>query len=124
MHLRTIATSSRPEKRRSSSALTRTANLLPKPSGWSEISAATVFHFALVAKQLRRQPPARGIALLPKYIVKTHEPGLVEVAPEGHLPERDVWLIIRRDLTKVPRVRVVADYLVELFQRERRLLAS
>jgi DNA-binding transcriptional LysR family regulator len=30
----------------------------------------------------------------------------------------------RRDLTKVPRVRVVADYLVELFQRERRLLSS
>ena len=65
-----------------------------------------------------------GIALLPKYVVETHEPGLVEVAPGGHLPERDVWLIIRRDLTKVPRVRVVADYLVELFQRERRLLAS
>jgi DNA-binding transcriptional LysR family regulator len=65
-----------------------------------------------------------GIALLPKYVVETHEPGLVEIAPEGHLPERDVWLIIRRDLTKVPRVRVVADYLAELFQRERRLLAS
>ena len=45
-------------------------------------------------------------------------------APGGALPERDVWLIFRRDLTKVPRVRVVADYLVELFQRERRLLAS
>src|SRR5215467_12929444 len=65
-----------------------------------------------------------GIALLPKYVVETHEPGLVEVALGGHLPERDVWLLIRRDLTKVPRVRVVADYLVELFQRERRLLAS
>ena len=65
-----------------------------------------------------------GIALLPKYVVETHEPGLVEVVPGAHLPERDVWLIIRRDLTKVPRVRVVADYLVDLFQRERRLLAS
>src|SRR5919205_153457 len=29
------------------------------------------------------------------------------------LPERDVWLLIRRDLTKVPRVRVLADYLIE-----------
>jgi hypothetical protein len=45
-----------------------------------------------------------GLPLLPKYVVETHEPGLVEVAPVGHLPERDVWLIIRRDLTKVPRV--------------------
>jgi DNA-binding transcriptional LysR family regulator len=40
------------------------------------------------------------------------------------LPERDVWLLIRRNLTKVPRVRAVADYLIEVFQRERRLLAG
>src|SRR5262249_55769725 len=65
-----------------------------------------------------------GIALLPKYVVESHEPGLVDVLPGKNLPERDVWLIIRRDLTKVPRVRAVTDYLVELFQRERRLLAS
>ena len=41
-----------------------------------------------------------GIALLPKYVVETHEPGLVEVTAGEHLPERDVWLIIRRDLTE------------------------
>jgi hypothetical protein len=35
-----------------------------------------------------------------------------------------VWLLIRRELTKVPRVRAVADYLIEVFQRERRLLAG
>ena len=65
-----------------------------------------------------------GISLLPKYVVETHEPRLVEIALKGNLPERDVWLIIRRDLTKIPRVRAVADYLIELFRRERRLLAS
>jgi DNA-binding transcriptional LysR family regulator len=65
-----------------------------------------------------------GIALLPKYVVETHEPRLVEIALKGNLPERDVWLIIRRDLTKIPRVRAVADYLIELFRRERRLLAG
>jgi DNA-binding transcriptional LysR family regulator len=65
-----------------------------------------------------------GIALLPKYVVESQEPGLVDVVPGKNLPERDVWLIIRRDLTKVPRVRAVTDYLVELFRRERRLLAS
>jgi DNA-binding transcriptional LysR family regulator len=65
-----------------------------------------------------------GIALLPKYVVETNEPGLMEVTARENLPERDVWLIIRRDLTKVPRVRVVADYLVKLFQQERRLLSS
>lgn len=65
-----------------------------------------------------------GIALLPKYVVETNETGLMEITARENLPERDVWLIIRRDLTKVPRVRVVADYLVKLFQRERRLLSS
>jgi hypothetical protein len=40
------------------------------------------------------------------------------------LPERDLWLLIRRGLTKVPRVRAVADFLIEIFRRERRLLAG
>src|SRR5262249_11950873 len=65
-----------------------------------------------------------GVALLPRYVVTTHEPDLVEVSLGGRLPERDVWLLIRRDLAKVPRVRAVADYLVEVFQRDRRLLAG
>ena len=63
-----------------------------------------------------------GVALLPRYIVTVHEPDLVEVSLGGRLPERDVWLLTRRDLTKVPRVRAVADYLAEVFQRERKLL--
>ncbi|MGA7233869.1 MAG: LysR family transcriptional regulator [Xanthobacteraceae bacterium] len=70
--------------------------------------------------QAAAAPAGYGIALLPKYVVESHEPGLVDVVPGENLPERDVWLIIRRDLTKVPRVRAVTDYLVELFQRERR----
>lgn len=35
------------------------------------------------------------------------------------LLERELWLLIRPDLTKVPRVRAVADYLVEVFRSER-----
>src|SRR5262249_54789813 len=65
-----------------------------------------------------------GVALLPRYIGAAHEPDLVEVSLGKRLPERDVWLLVRRDLAKVPRVRAIADYLVEVFQRERRLLAG
>jgi DNA-binding transcriptional LysR family regulator len=65
-----------------------------------------------------------GVALLPRYIVTAHEPDLVQVSLGGRLPKREVWLLIRRDLTKVPRVRAVADYLVEVFRREQRLLAG
>ncbi len=65
-----------------------------------------------------------GVALLPKYIVASHEPDLVQVFLGGRLPERDVWLLARRDLKNVPRVRAVTDYLVEIFQRQRRLFES
>jgi DNA-binding transcriptional LysR family regulator len=50
-----------------------------------------------------------------------NDPDLVQVSLRKRLPERDVWLLIRRDLRKVPAVRTVADYLIEVFQRERLL---
>jgi DNA-binding transcriptional LysR family regulator len=65
-----------------------------------------------------------GIALLPRYIMAAHEPDLVEISLEQRPPEREVWLLVRRDLKNIPRVKALTDYLVELFQRERRLLAG
>ena len=64
-----------------------------------------------------------GIALLPRYLA-ANDPGLVPVPFKEPFPERDVWLLTRRDLAKVPSIKAVSDYLVELFRRERRLLAS
>jgi DNA-binding transcriptional LysR family regulator len=65
-----------------------------------------------------------GVALLPRYLVATHVPDLVEVSLRGRPPERDVWLLVRRDLAKVPRVRAVTDYLAEVFRRNRGLLSA
>jgi DNA-binding transcriptional LysR family regulator len=62
-----------------------------------------------------------GVALLPRYVA-ANDPALVEVMPRERTPEREVWLLLRRDLRKVPRVRALADYLIEIFRRERRLL--
>jgi len=64
-----------------------------------------------------------GVALLPRYLA-VNDPGLVKVSLGQRIPERDVWLLVRRDLAKVPRIRAVADYLAAMFQRERRLLQS
>jgi DNA-binding transcriptional LysR family regulator len=64
-----------------------------------------------------------GVALLPRYAA-AGDPRLVPVALGERPFEREAWLLIRRDLAKVPRVRVVADYLADLFRRERRLLAG
>jgi DNA-binding transcriptional LysR family regulator len=64
-----------------------------------------------------------GVALLPRYVAADDQ-GLVRVSLGERLPERDVWLLIRRNLTKVPRVRAVADYLIDVFRRERRLFSG
>lgn len=64
-----------------------------------------------------------GVALLPRYLA-TNDAGLVRVSLGPRLPERDVWLLVRRDLSKVPRIRAVADYLVAMFRQERRLLGD
>jgi DNA-binding transcriptional LysR family regulator len=62
-----------------------------------------------------------GIALLPRYLA-ADDSGLAELSGDFPLLEREVWLLVRPDLAKVARVRAVADYLVELFHRERRRL--
>src|ERR1043166_239579 len=62
-----------------------------------------------------------GVALLPRYLAAA-DPDLVPVALADRLPEREVWLVIRRDLRNVPRVRALTDYLVEAFRRDQRLL--
>ena len=64
-----------------------------------------------------------GVALLPRYVA-ANDHGLVQVLPGKRLPERELWLLIRRDLKKVPRVRAVADYLTAVFRSERRVLAG
>jgi len=60
---------------------------------------------------------AVGVALVPDFIA-AGDPGLKRVFPEETLPEPDLWLLMRRDLAKIPRIRTVADYLIELFRRE------
>ena len=53
-----------------------------------------------------------------------HEPYLVEVSLAKRPPERDIWLLVRRDLKNVPRVRALTDYLGEVFRRDRYLFAG
>lgn len=64
-----------------------------------------------------------GVALLPRYLA-ADDPRLAEVACDKSMLEREVWLLVRPDLTRVPRVRAVADYIFELFRREREHLSG
>jgi DNA-binding transcriptional LysR family regulator len=64
-----------------------------------------------------------GVALLPRYLA-VNDQRLMQVSLGERLPLRDVWLLLRRELARVPRVRALGDYLIELFRREKRLLAG
>ncbi|WP_026606999.1 LysR family transcriptional regulator [Methylocapsa acidiphila] len=64
-----------------------------------------------------------GVALLPRYLA-SGDASLVEF-PFGELPvAHDIWLLIRSDLAKVPRVKAVSEFIVDLFSREAKLFAG
>ncbi len=62
-----------------------------------------------------------GVAVLPHF-AGAADPHLRRVAPDAGAPDREIWLLVHPDLRRAPRIRVVMDYLVALFGRDRRLL--
>jgi DNA-binding transcriptional LysR family regulator len=61
-----------------------------------------------------------GIALLPHFMAAL-DPGLVEVNLSRNPPQRELWLLTRREVQANQRIRVVADFLLDLVERERSL---
>ena len=64
-----------------------------------------------------------GIALLPRYL-GNKSGGLRALAFGPVMPNRDLWLLTRRDVASVPRVRLVTDFLVRKFLALRSTLAA
>lgn len=60
-----------------------------------------------------------GIALLPNLIAQDM-PDLVRVDLLDTPPTRELWLLMRPDVAKIPKVRIVADYLIGLFESHER----
>jgi len=56
----------------------------------------------------------RGVALLPTLVARTLG-GLDPVPFDETPPSRELWLLMRPDVSRLARVRAVADHLVELF---------
>jgi DNA-binding transcriptional LysR family regulator len=61
-----------------------------------------------------------GIALLPHFLA-AGDTALVKVRLAEIPPARELWLLTRRDVRKSPQTRVVTDFLLDLFRRERPL---
>lgn len=64
-----------------------------------------------------------GVAQLPLH-VGDKDSRLVRVTLPKKPPDREIWMLLRKDVARLPRVRAVADYLAVLFRRERRALAG
>ncbi|MGO4715195.1 LysR family transcriptional regulator [Bradyrhizobium sp. 2TAF24] len=57
-----------------------------------------------------------GIALLPEWLARTKH-NLVALDMGETPPSRELWLVMRPDIARIPRVRLVADHLIEMFAR-------
>jgi DNA-binding transcriptional LysR family regulator len=64
-----------------------------------------------------------GVAQLPLH-VGANDPRLVPVTLSKKPPDREIWMLLRKDVARLPRVRAVADYLAAMFRRERGVLAG
>ncbi len=62
-----------------------------------------------------------GVALLPSFMT-ANDRLLVPIRLSETPPSRELWLLTRRDVDHSPPLRLVTDYLVDLFRREHRLL--
>lgn len=64
-----------------------------------------------------------GVAQLPLH-VGGDDPRLVPVKLAKNPPDREIWMLLRKDVARLPRVRAVADYLAAMFRRDRRILTG
>ncbi len=80
-----------------------------------------IFRSNSLGSQLAAAEAGIGIALLPHFLAR-QSTGLCPIDLGITPPTREVWLLIRRDLARIARLRVVIDYLVGLFGENRALL--
>src|SRR5215831_21392143 len=79
-----------------SSVSTKRAISLPRQNGWPVSLAASDSHFVLTARRPRLPRLVPAMAL--RFFRDTSWPDLVEVSLGERLPQREVWLLVRRDL--------------------------
>ena len=70
--------------------------------------------------QLAAATAGLGVAALPCYLADA-EPALLRVLPDERVL-RDIWVAMRRDLRRAPRVRAVADWIADTVSRHAALL--
>ena len=98
---------------------------LGAPSWFSEMLAGTrvVLFSNSPFVQMRAIADGIGIGVAPCCFADDH-PELQRLSPAEPTELRPVWMIIHRDLRRVARIRLVANAIVEAFERNRQVLRS
>jgi DNA-binding transcriptional LysR family regulator len=97
---------------------------IPEEAWLAEVAAdaTVVLRSRSTPVQLAAAAAGLGIAALPCYLADG-EPSLLRVLP-GERVRREIWLTMRRDLRRAPRVRAVAEWLAEIVARHAALLGG
>ena len=87
----------------------------PEHSGWSRVRGSR--GYALRANTLALQRDAvrmgMGLAVLPHFMA-AGDAQLERLAVASGPPAREIWLVVHPDVRRSPRVRLIADLLVEV----------
>jgi len=90
------------------------------PAAWwreRTIARSAVFRADRLRERLIGCAAGVGIAMFPLICVGFN-PELVQICREDRLPAVDIWLLARRDLARVTKIRAVIDFLVRIFARD------
>lgn len=64
-----------------------------------------------------------GATILPCFIGE-NDPALVRLSPGEIISSRDIWLLVRSDLRKVPRIRIFLDFFAQHIKTQKHLIES
>ncbi len=84
----------------------------------TDLAEAVVLRTGSVRALLNATIAGLGIGLLPAHAARTA--GLVEIATAAPFEPRIPWLVVHRDLRRVPAIATVHDWIVDVFAPDRR----
>lgn len=64
-----------------------------------------------------------GLVMLAAFVAD-QDPGLARVPIREVMPSRDLWLLVHSDLRRAPRIRATIDFIADLIERKKNLLAG
>ena len=66
----------------------------------------------------------QGVGIIPLPFITARQTTLVRVLPEVEVPPMEIWLVVHRTTARVPRVRLIMDFIVKRARESARLFSA